>query len=252
MPTLGDLVVKIRRGDRAAAKTQWCALNLPLLAARGSPVPSILWHGPLDEEWHVVVHRRLPGRSLRTMTPALLDQVLRLVELQADAEAIETPEDRDFSGYIAHVLFEDWDGVWRDAARAGPHAAALCARLRDWLAPAWGLRLPARDFTHNDLNMSNVLTDGQSITGIVDWDEYALGNRAIDLVVLGFGCLHDGAGEMADRLFERASELAGEDGLRCLVCYRVLAMLAGNVRERRASESYIGSAHRVLERLAVG
>ena len=52
-PLLGELVVKIRKGDRVAEKAQWCALNLPLLAARGSPVPSIVWHGAIDEEWYV-------------------------------------------------------------------------------------------------------------------------------------------------------------------------------------------------------
>lgn len=69
MPRLGELVVKISSGDRAAQKAQWCALNLPRLAARGYPVPSIIWHGPLNQEgWHVVVQRRLPGRSLRSLT----------------------------------------------------------------------------------------------------------------------------------------------------------------------------------------
>jgi hypothetical protein len=34
-------------------------------------------------------------------------------------------------------------------AAAGP----LCARLRRWLEPVWGLRLPAVDYAHNDLNL---------------------------------------------------------------------------------------------------
>jgi len=71
-----------------------------------------------------------------------------------------------------------------------------------------GLRLPARDFTNNDLNLSNILSDGQHITGIVDWDEFRLGSRAIDLVVLAFDCAREGTGEMADRLLARAREAA--------------------------------------------
>jgi len=249
MPTLGELVVKIRKGDRAAEKTQWCALNLPLLAARGSPVPSIIWHGPLDEEWYVIVQRRLPGHSLRSLTWPLLDQVLELVELQADADAFATSEDRDFAGYVAHVLFDDWDDVWRDASSAGVDAAALCTRLRDWLEPVWGLRLPARDFTHNDLNASNILSDGQRITGIVDWDECGLGSRAIDLVVLAFDCIGDGAGDMADRLFARAAEIAGEGGLRCLAGYRAVASLAENRRKGVDGRGNIVAVERVLDRL---
>jgi hypothetical protein len=37
----GPIVVKIRHGDRAYEKTQWCAAHLPALGARGYPVPAI-------------------------------------------------------------------------------------------------------------------------------------------------------------------------------------------------------------------
>jgi aminoglycoside phosphotransferase (APT) family kinase protein len=72
------------------------------------------------------------------------------------------------------VLFDDWDEVWADAPRACAAAGSLCARLRRWLEPVWGLRLSAADYAHNDLNLSNVLTDGTRITGVVDWDEFGL------------------------------------------------------------------------------
>src|ERR1700721_2806716 len=42
----GPLVVKARHGDDADRKTAWCAGRLPLLGARGYPVPTIVWHGP--------------------------------------------------------------------------------------------------------------------------------------------------------------------------------------------------------------
>jgi hypothetical protein len=123
---LGDLVVKARHGDRADKKTNWCADNLPRLAARGYPVPEILWHGFVDGGWHIVVQRRLPGRPLRSLEPPLLDAVLALVELQADADVEST--ERDFAAYQAYVLFDGWDHVWRDA-EAASSAAALPLEL---------------------------------------------------------------------------------------------------------------------------
>lgn len=249
LPKLGDLVVKIRQGDRVAEKAQWCALNLPLLAARGVPVPSVIWHGPLDEEWHVIVQRHLPGRSLESLTWPLLKQIVELVELQADAVPLPTSEDRDFAGYVAHVLFDDWDEVWGNATSAGAAAEALCTRLRHWLAPIWGLRLPARDFTHNDLNLSNIVSDGQHITGVVDWDEFGLGSRAIDLVVLGFDCTRDGRVEMTDHLLARAAKVAGDDGLRCLVSYRAIATLAEDTRACLDAHRDVTTTEHILDRL---
>jgi hypothetical protein len=208
----GPIVVKARYGDRADEKTQWCAAHLPALGARGYPVPVILWHGMVSAEWHVTVQNRLPGRPLHALDGPLLDTALHLVELQADAGI--PAGDRDFTGYVANVLFDDWDEEWADAPRACAAAGLLCARLRRWLQPAWGLRLPPADYANNDLNLSNILTDGARITAMVDWDEFGLGSRALDLVALAFDCERGGDHVTADRLLARAARVAGGDGLR--------------------------------------
>jgi hypothetical protein len=77
---------------------------------------------------------------------------------------------------------------WAGAARAGEAAGALCGRIRRWLQPAWGLRLSPAAYARNDLTVSNILTDGEKITGVVDWDEFGLGSRAPGLIVLALDC----------------------------------------------------------------
>ena len=246
----GPLVVKARGGERAYEKTAWCAARLPLLGARGYPVPAIIWHGMARDHWHVTVQNRLPGYRLTTLDGRLLEEVLQLVERQAGA-AIPAG-DRDFTSYIANVLFDDWDEVWADAARA---AGPLCARIRRWLQPAWGLRLPPADYAHNDLNLSNILTDGEKITGVVDWDEFGLGSRALDLVVLALDCQRCGAPAAAGRLLARAASAVGSAGLRCLVSYRALASLAEGTREGEStregqqSQAEIQAIAAILDRL---
>ena len=245
----GPLVVKARHGDQAYQKTAWSAARLPLLAARGYPVPAIIWHGMLGDEWHVTVQHRLPGSSppLAALDGPLLDQLLELVERQADA-AIPA-DDRDFTGYIANVLFDDWDEIWTDADRACGAAGPLCARIRRWLEPVWGLRLPPADFAHNDLNLSNILTDGQKITGVVDWDEFGLGSRALDLVVLALDGQGGGRGAAAGRLLASAASAVGSAGLRCLVSYRALATLAEDLREGQSPQADIQAITAILDRL---
>jgi hypothetical protein len=100
----GPLVVKARHGDDADRKTAWCADRLPLLGARGYPVPTIVWHGPARDQWHLTVQNRLPGRPLTALDGRLLDEVLALavlaedtregVEPQADIQAISAILDR--------------------------------------------------------------------------------------------------------------------------------------------------------------
>ena len=188
---VGAIVVKVRHGDRAYEKTQWCAAHLPALGARGYPVPAILWHGMISAQWHATVQNQLPGRPLFAPGVALdgplLDALLRLVELQVDAGI--PAGDRDFTGYVANVLFDDWDQVWADAPRACAAAGPLCARLRRWLDPVRGL--------------------------------------------------------------------AGDDGLRCLVSYRIIGGLAVFTRERQAYGNSLGdeecaAASAILDRLHCG
>jgi aminoglycoside phosphotransferase len=254
----GAIVVKVRHGDYAEEKTRWSVAHLPALGARGYPVPAILWHGLIRGQWHVTVQDRLPGRPLFApgvvLAGPVLDALLRLVELQADA-GIPAGE-RDFTGYVANVLFDDWDDVWADAARACAAAGELCARLRRWLEPVWGMRLPAADYAHNDLNLANVLTDGTMITGVVDWDEFGLGSRALDLVALALDCERCGDRAAADRLLARAAQVAGRDGLRCLVSYRAIGGLAVFAHERQAYGDSLGDEEcaaqsAILDRLQV-
>jgi hypothetical protein len=250
----GPIVVKVRLGDGADEKTQWCIANLPALGARGYPVPDILWHGMISAQWHATVQSRLPGRPCTALDGPMLGAALRLVELQADAGI--PAGDRDFTGYVANVLFDDWDDEWADAPRGAAAAGPLCARLRRWLEPAWGLRLPPADYAHDDLNLSNILTDGTRITGVVDWDEFGLGSRALDLIALAFDCERGGDHGAADRLLARAAAVAGDDGLRCLVSYRAISGLAHYARERQAYGSSLGDAEcaaisAILNRLQV-
>jgi Ser/Thr protein kinase RdoA (MazF antagonist) len=246
---LGELVVKVRHGDRADEKTRWCVANLPRLGERGYPVPEIVWRGLIQDDLHAVVLRRLPGEPLRSLKSPMLDALLALVELQADAGI--APDERDFAGYQSLVLFDGWDHVWRDAEGASPAAKALCERLRRWLQPVWGYRLAATDFVSNDLNLSNVLSDGVMITGVIDWDEFGLNSRAADLTALAFDCERLGDGDAADLLFARVVSIAGAEGLRCLVGCRVIGLLAALVRrgELGGVDTSVAVATRVLDRL---
>jgi aminoglycoside phosphotransferase len=249
---LGALVVKARKGDAADEKTRWCALYLPTLAERGYPVPEILWHGALDGDWYVSIQRRLLGQPLRSLDAALLDRVLELVELQARAEVDDSAfrHARNFAAYQSLVLFDGWDNVWQQAEQASPEAAEFCNRLRRELQPVWGHALAATDFSHNDLNLSNILVENGAVAGIVDWDEFGLNSRAADLTTLAFECAGSSA-HAVDRLASRTIELAGSEGALCLVAYRAIAHLAALYRNTEAhmAPHVLNAAELVLERV---
>jgi hypothetical protein len=142
-----------------------------LLAERGYPVPALLWRGALDARWFVVVQARLPGQPLHTLDAPGLDRLLALVELQADQAPRLGEGGWDLSWWAGVVLFQGWEHWWDSAQAATPQTSR---RLRAFLQPAWGHRLPGGDLVHGDLNLTNVLATDGVISGVVDWDDLGL------------------------------------------------------------------------------
>jgi hypothetical protein len=75
---------------------------------------------------------------------------------------------------------------------------------------------------------------------VVDWDEFGLGSRALDLVALAVDCEERGDSAAADRLLAQAAQVAGDAGLRCLVSYRIIGGLAVFTHERQAYGNSLG------------
>lgn len=138
-------------------------------------------------------------------------------------------------------LADDWHVVVQRRLPGAP--------LRSLAPPL--LRLPPTDFAHNDLNLTNVLSDGETVTGVVDWDEFGLNTRAADLTALAFDCELLGDIAAVGKLVARIVEIAGEEGLRCLVSYRVVSHIAARARrrEREGVAESVVAARRLLDRL---
>jgi Ser/Thr protein kinase RdoA (MazF antagonist) len=124
-----------------------------------------------------------------------------LVELQADHGHGLGEGGWDVSWWIGVVLFEGWEHWWA-ADAAVPQTSR---RLRAFLEPAWGHRLPAVDLVHGDLSLTNVLASDGVITRLVDWDDVGL---AAGLPTLA-GCCWTGiaCGWPAGRVVHHSREL---------------------------------------------
>jgi len=248
------VVVKALANPFAGQRAAWAVGALSMLRARGYPVPETLWHGELDDDWFLVVQGRLPGEPLLTLDAPALDELVRLVDLQADP--CLGVGGWDVSWWIGAVLFEGWEHWWDGADAVAPRTSH---RLRAFLEPAWGHRLPVADVVHGDLNVTNVLVQHGTISGVVDWDNVGLGSRAADLTSLLFDWhrlrLAGGTAPAQDggeRLARRIVDTAGEEGLRCTVAYAAIARLALTARrgDRDDVETWCRVTDAVLDTLS--
>jgi len=230
-----------------AERAPWTASALDLLRRRGSPVPTILWQGPLDDRWWLCVQTMLPGKPLPGLDHSALDQLLNLVELQANSSL--GPAGWDLSWWLSVVLFDGWEGWWDATYRAVPETAR---RLRTFIEPAWAHRLQSTDIVHGGLNTSNVLVNDGVVSGIVDWDDVGSGSRALDLTGLLFDWhrrVIASRGEQApdgnSQLVRRIVRLAGRNGLRCTVTYYAIARLG--LAAQRAEYDKLQAGRKVVD-----
>ena len=195
-----------RLGGRDRVLTRWddarlarwpdLAPQLDRLRAAGYPIPRMdLVAVPGGA---AAVQERMPGVPARYPSPGLVAELVRLVDLQADAADelawTDLYLDRDGPGFCLHGPPRAYNGRTRE--------------LLDWVESIDG-ECAGRDLLHLDLHLGNVLVDPDDpdrVTGVVDWNGPAYGDRRFDLVTLGFDLTRYGVPETA--VLERVGDPA--------------------------------------------
>ena len=179
----------------------------------------------------VTVQELLPGTKIDRLTHSGLDQALALNELQAD-RLTDSPEVPQFKLYLRD------DGPGFCLHEPLRKHSRRSARLEDWLAAVgaeYPDQLPGDDAVHADFHPGNMLAVDESITGVIDWDGAARGDRRLDLVTLRFG-LHPAPGPgLPDRL-DSVLDTFPEEILRPAWAHMSLRMVDWAIRHFSAPE----------------
>jgi Ser/Thr protein kinase RdoA (MazF antagonist) len=150
----------------------------------------------------VIVQERLPGRPPSAVSADLVSQMIAVTDRLAGLLAGE-PDPRpaplhllsDGPGFCLHGPLSAYD--------------ARTARLLDWIRTvgADGTSMLGDDLVHLDFQPGNMLVSGGRLTGVVDWDGAARGDRHFDLSTLRF-YLAGQAPHLAGALDERLADIS--------------------------------------------
>jgi len=171
---VGDVFVKID-GEQARTDVEVEAMSLAPI-----PTPKILWHNPpalalAALRGHALGHLGEPSTS----SPAAW---------AAAGAAIRTLHNAPLPPWPGRTLDElssrlESECEWLVANDILPaDAVARNRRLADAALRPWR---PV--FVHGDLQVDHVFTDGDQVTGIIDWSEAAQGDALFDLATLTLG-----------------------------------------------------------------
>ena len=177
-----------------------------VLRPLGYPVPRYVAWG---EDYHV--QEELPGQpggnGWGASSPGVMARLLELNELQA-GRAVDPEEswpdvivESVLAGFADYSMPESLERHSDDSREL----LRLCRRAVELHAD--GLR-GRRDIVHWDYTLSNVLLDGDRVTGVIDWGGTRSGDRLFDLATL----VYYARGE-APELERYVVERIGEEGL---------------------------------------
>ncbi|WP_433463498.1 phosphotransferase family protein [Spirillospora sp. CA-128828] len=171
---VGEVFLKI---DADQTRTD---VEVEAMAMAPIPTPRVLWRKP-----PVLALAALPGKALGrlgeppTASPAAWAAAGSAVRKLHDAPLPPWPG-RSPDQVASHIDGEcEWlitNGVL-PADVVTRHRRIAEAALRPW-TPV---------FTHGDLQVTHVFTDGDEITGVIDWTEAAQGDALFDLATLTLG-----------------------------------------------------------------
>jgi aminoglycoside phosphotransferase (APT) family kinase protein len=190
------------------------------LRLRGAPVPAYRLIGALPDGVAYWIQTALPGAPAHDLSLDHVRQLLAANDLQA-GQALSA--EQDWSAYVRAVVFAGESGWAESLARHSPETRAVLERLRRLVADRETSRLRTDDLCHGDLGLGNVLLDGDTVSGIIDWDAAGCGDRALDLSKLLYGCYRNEP--IRTPLQARIVALSGRGALEIYMAYNILAQL---------------------------
>jgi aminoglycoside phosphotransferase (APT) family kinase protein len=157
-------------GDRAALRTEVAALELA--AAHGLPAPRLLAAEVVGDR-PVVLVEQVPGSSaIPAERPP--ERLRALGGAAAALHAVALAPGPDLPRRDRPIAGEDFAALRRKAA---PHPLLLEAEERVATPPPGEPEV----FVHGDLWQGNALWDGDTLTGLIDWDCAGAGPPGVDL-----------------------------------------------------------------------
>ena len=150
-----------------------------ILRSAGYPAPATELTARIGD-LVVTVQELLPGNGIGCFDEHHLDQAIALNHLQADQLT-----DRPDIPLVNLYLHDDGPGFCLHEPLRQHNTRT--AALERWITGVAADHLDGNDALHMDFHPGNMLATNGTITGVIDWDGAARGDRRLDLVTLRFG-----------------------------------------------------------------
>lgn len=218
-------VLKLSRNPQWRSQIERAKAATDHLKTLGYPVPTYLHIDSMDEGtfW---LETELPGLPIERPTTGQITELLRLIELQK-GQTISAVQGQDWGWYVTSVVFRGESGLVRVLMQYSPETSALAAQIEGLALGLDSKVLPNTDLVHGDLNIGQVLTQGETISAVLDWDQVGYGDRTLDLVGLWYSLMDHP--DTRDLVMNHMLEVSDKDAIKIFAAYKMLAMISWHI-----------------------
>ncbi len=171
---VGDVFLKVDSDDTRSD------VEVAAMAMAPVPTPRVLWRKP-----PVLAIAAVPGAALGRLGQPSQASSLAWVAAGAAIRRLHDAPPPPWPSRNLGELTSGFDAECEWLVASGVLPAELVARNRDLAEAALQPRQPV--FIHGDLQVAHVFTDGDEVTGIIDWSEAGQGDAQYDLATLTLG-----------------------------------------------------------------
>ena len=216
------------------------------LRAGGYPAPEFVLASSDQETPHYLIQRIMPGIRATVLNRRLLDRIIELNRLQENAATgfaedwpvsiVETIE-RGHTEWCVHSSLESYSS----------ETAGMLSELKRTAEEVRRQTFRQHDAVHFDFSTANILLDGDEITGVIDWNGCRAGDRAFDLVTMGFYALEDRA--TSTWLLNHARSISNPGAVALYLAHVVLRQVDWSIRhhDEAAIARYLAIARIAME-----
>ncbi len=190
-PSGTPAVLKTNRNPQWVEQVKKAQSATERLRQLGYPVPNYVYVGATDMGTYQL-QSELPGQRVNVPAPEQVKAVLALIELQKD-QAIPELESQDWAWYVKDMLFSGDSSNTHSMAQFSRETADLAFEVKGLVAGLQNEPLRTSDIVHGDFVLNQVLFNGVTVTGVIDWDQVGHGDRTTDLAALWLSIIDQAA-----------------------------------------------------------
>ena len=187
-----EYILRVNPNQSGFQKDRWCFQQFH---SEELPIPEILEIGSFSPHYTYCISYRLPGLTLEESTIPTLQKLTPYVsQVWRAISQASLPSSEGFGLFneYGHTTFQSWQSFLQSTVHGKDqqwdHLFASNLLDATTLQPVMRSYLELtehcpeeRKLVHGDFGSNNVLTDGQKITGVLDWDCALNGDPLIDV-----------------------------------------------------------------------